>query len=116
MGEVLHPAGISQVRWLLADAFERLAQPDSAAACLERITNDPAPAIQESYLRGILLPFAHRRLVMLYARTGHLEEAKLHWKIFTETVRTPDPDLQPLIAEARAALASAEGMAKSSGR
>jgi tetratricopeptide (TPR) repeat protein len=114
---VLHyPAGMSPIRWLLADAFEHLGRPDSAAIVLERVTRDPAPVPDESHLRGIFLPFAHRRLVLLYARMGRIEDAKLHWQIFSEAMRTPDPEIQPLIAEARAALAGAEGIAKSSAR
>ncbi len=105
-------AGMSMIRWFLADAFEQLDQPDSAAVTLERVTSDPAPAQWEGHTRGILLPFAHRRLVLLYARMGRVEDARRHWKIFTETVRTPDPELQPLIAQARDALARAEGMAR----
>jgi len=113
---VPYRVGMSIVRWSLADAYEHLGQPDSAAVVLERITSDPEPARDERHARGILLPFSHRRLVLLYARMGRLEDARRHWEIFNATVRTPDPELQPLIAEARAALASAEGIAKSTRR
>src|SRR5262249_17061488 len=99
-------AGMSNVRWFLADAFEKLGQPDSAAVTLERVISDPAPWESNRFLHT----FAHRRLTLLYARTGRLEDARRHWQIFSETVRTPDPELQPLIAEARAALTSAEAM------
>ena len=108
IGNVDYPAGMSTVRWALADAFERLGQPDSAAAYLERITSDPTPALQEWGLRGVALPFAHRRLVMLYSRMGRIEDARRHWRIFSETVRTPDPEIRPLIEEARTALLKAE--------
>jgi hypothetical protein len=108
IGEVNNPAGMSTVRWLLADAFEKLGQPDSAAVTLERVVSDPAPALQERQLRGIALPFARRRLVMLYSRMGRIEDARRHWQIFSETVRTPDPEIRPLIEEARAALFKAE--------
>jgi len=101
-------------RSLLADAYEHLGQPDSAALTLERVTSDPAP--WETHLRGVLPPFAHRRLVLLYARMGRFEDARRHWQIFSETVRTPDPELRPMIEEARLALGSAEAMAKSARR
>jgi hypothetical protein len=113
IGQVPYPAGMSVVRCFLADAFEQLGKPDSAAVTLERVTSDPAPSFQEDYLRGMAVPFAHRRLVLLYARMGRIEDAKRHWQIFAATVRTPDPEIRPLIDEARATLASAEGMAKS---
>ena len=111
-----YPAGMWEVRWFLADVFEQLGRPDSAAACLERTVSDPAPAIDECGRHGIAWPFAHRRLVLLYARMGRIEDAKRHWQIFSETMQTPDPEIQPLIAEARAALVSAEGMARSARR
>jgi hypothetical protein len=113
---VPYRVGMSIVRLSLADAFEQLGQPDSAVVVLERITTDPAPARDERTARGILLPFAHRRLVLLYARMGRLEDARRHWEIFNATVRTPDPELQPVIVEARSVLESAERMAKASRR
>ncbi|MEO5618415.1 MAG: protein kinase, partial [Candidatus Eisenbacteria bacterium] len=116
IGGVPYSAGMSAVRWSLADAFEQLGQPDSAAVALERIVSEPASAIQEPWRLGIAFPFAHRRLVLLYARMGRIEDAKRHWKIFSETLRTPDPELRPLIEEARAVLMSAEGMARSTRR
>ena len=87
----------------------RRGSPEISLSCQQVCTGTPNP-------RGIALPFAHRRLVLLYARMGRLEDARRHWQIFTATVRTPDPELEPLIAEARAALMSAEGMAKSARR
>ncbi len=116
LNESSYPAGMSAVRWFLADAFEKLGHPDSAAVCLERVVSDPAAVYQETYLRGIARPFAHRRLVMLYARMGRIEDANRHWQVFTESVRSPDPELQPLIEEARAALANAHGMMRATGR
>ncbi|HYM81003.1 MAG TPA: hypothetical protein VEY91_06280, partial [Candidatus Limnocylindria bacterium] len=117
MGEVHYPAGMSAVQWFLADAFEKLGHPDSAAVYLELIASGPVAFYQKSQLRrGITVPFAHRRLVLLYARMGRIEDAKRHWQIFSETVRTPDPELQPLIAEARAALMGALGMSRSATR
>src|SRR5262249_35355260 len=77
--QVTYRVGLSFVRWSLADIFEHTGQPDSAAAVLERITSDPGPAREEWHARGILLPFAHRRLVLLYARMGRLADARRHW-------------------------------------
>jgi tetratricopeptide (TPR) repeat protein len=115
IGENNYPAAMSVVRWLLADAYEQLGQADSAAATLERVTSEPMPSHWEQYARGIVVPFAHRRLVLLYSRMDRLEDARRHWRIFTEMVRTPDPEIQPLIAEARAALRSAEEAAAKRG-
>ncbi len=109
---------LTQVRWLLADAHERLGRPDSAAAYLE-----PLSLLMETdgrewdiVARGIPYAFANQRLVLLYVRMGRLEDAQRHWKIFSESFTRPDPEVRPLLEEARAALASAEGMAKSEKR
>jgi hypothetical protein len=54
--------------------------------------------------------FGQRRLALLYARMGRLEEAKRHWEIFSETFTHPDPEMQTLAQESRAALMSSKGM------
>lgn len=58
--------------------------------------------------RGLMHSFAHQRLVVLYSRLGRLGDARSEWRIFSETFTHTDPELVPLVEEARAALASAE--------
>jgi tetratricopeptide (TPR) repeat protein len=104
------------IRWLVAEAFDQLGRPDSAAAYFERaIAPPPGGGTNIEQIR-MASSFGHRRLVFLYARIGRLEEARRHWKIFSATFTHPDPALAPLVEEARVALASAEGMAKSARR
>ena len=112
IGAGWYPGGISVVRWFLADAYERLGQPDSAAIYLERVVSEAASSFQESHLRGITWPFAHWRLVMLYARMGRIEDARRHWRTFNETFTRPDQELKPLIEEARAEMVRAEEAAR----
>jgi len=38
-------------------------------------------------------------------------EARRHWQIFSAAFTHPDPEMKPLVEEARAALANAEEMA-----
>ena len=104
------------VRWLVAEAYERLDRPDSAAAYFERAIAPPPVGGSNLYDSRMALSFGHRRLVLLYARMGRLQEARRHWEIFSSTFTRPDPEMLPLVEEARAALASAEGMAKSARR
>lgn len=111
--EVHFRIGLSLVRWTLADAFEALGQTDSAATVLERVVTDPGPWLEELHTRGIMLPFAHRRLALLYSRMGRVEDAERHWSMFRETMRTPDPEIVPLIEEARSAVESARALAAS---
>ncbi len=44
----------------------------------------------------------------LRAALAGLEDARRHWKIFSETFTQPDPELRHLVDEAREALAEAE--------
>src|SRR5258708_24475498 len=71
-----NPPSMSAARCSMAEAYEMLDQPDSAAMWLETVTSDPAPAFQELPVRGIFLPFARRRLVILYSRMGRIEAAR----------------------------------------
>src|SRR5262249_1484661 len=62
------------VRWLVAEAYERMDRPDSAAAYFERaIAVVPEGGTDFAQTR-MASSFAHRRLVLLYARMGRLEE------------------------------------------
>ena len=95
-------------RWTIADAYTHLDRPDSAIVYLEDIANWRSYSEEENRLRGLTHSFAHQRLVVLYARMGRLEDARRHWKIFSETFTNPDPEVRHLIDEAREALAEAE--------
>jgi serine/threonine-protein kinase len=91
------------LRWLAALAYAQLGRTDSAAAMMElviRPTRMPGNAYAQ---RGITFPFAHRRLALWYAMLGKPEQARAHWRVVLETVRTPDADLTPLVEEARRA-------------
>ena len=116
LGYVTDGVGRVPMRWLIGEAWERLGRPDSAAAYLELALSAERMFWDERLPIRMVSPWAHCRLVLLYARMGRIEDARRHWEILRETVRTPDPEIQPLIAEARAALASAEGMARSARR
>jgi hypothetical protein len=95
-------------RWLVAEAHERTGAPDSAVAMFERIASWQGFAVGEPRMRGLAESFAHQRLVLLYARMGRLDDARRHWKIFSETFTQPDPEVAHLIDEARSALEAAE--------
>jgi tetratricopeptide (TPR) repeat protein len=104
------------VRWLVAEAYEHLDRPDSAVAYFERAVA-PVPLGGTDFSQSrMAFAFGHQRLVLLYARMGRAEEARRHWEIFSGTFTRPDPELAPRLAEARAALAGAEGMARSARR
>jgi len=39
---------------------------------------------------------------------GRVDDARRHWKVFSETFMQPDPEVAHLVEEARAALEAAE--------
>ena len=112
IGATQFPAGMSAVRWFLADAFERLGRSDSAAVYLERAVVDPAPAIDEGFLRGVVVPFAHLRLITLYTRMGRVADAERHLAVVEKWFTTPDPEVRRMLEAARTAVRSARGMAR----
>jgi tetratricopeptide (TPR) repeat protein len=89
------------MRWMVAQAYERLGMADSAAATYEQVLWPGGSWVQPMALRGITYSFAHQRLVILYARLGRLDDANRHFRILTESFTTPDPEFRPLLAEAR---------------
>jgi len=93
-------------RWLVAEAWEHVGPPDSAAAAFERVLLPPQS-------RGIVLfvPYAHQRLVMIYASMGRLDDAERHWEEFSATFTNPDPEVKHLFDEARAVIMELRAMA-----
>jgi hypothetical protein len=83
----------------VAEAYEHVGPPDSAAVAFERVLELP-----ES--RGIAVspPYAHQRLVVIYARMGRREDAERHWREFSAAFTNPDPEVRRLLDEARAAI------------
>jgi serine/threonine-protein kinase len=97
-------------RWRLANVFERLGQPDSAAAYLTLAIDPPvlpSPALQTSLL---LEPFARHRMVLLHVRSGNVGAARREYDRLAATFTRPDPDRVAWLAEAREAVRAAETM------
>ena len=94
-------SGLPEARCLLADGFERIGQPDSAAAYLERMTTD-APAW--CYWGGIAQPLARRRLILLYARLGRAADAERHLAVLERWWDRPDDIARRMLEEAREAV------------
>jgi len=91
--------GATPERWLVAEAYEHLGPPDSAAVAFERVLEPP-----ESQGIAFSPPYAHQRLVMIYARMGRREDAERHWREFSAAFTNPDPEVKHLLDEARAAI------------
>lgn len=97
-------------RWRLADAFERLDQPDSAAAYLALVLDPPADVTFDLEATAVLEPFALHRLVLLHARTGNVAAARRAYDRLATTFTRPDPDRVAWLDEAREAVRAAEAM------
>ena len=92
-------------RWFVADAYERLGRLDSAAVYFELLVRPKRMNFVQSEQLGFAHSFALRRLALLYDRMGQPAQARRHWQQFLDTFTDPDPELRPLVVEARAALA-----------
>ena len=84
-------------RWLVADAYQELGQLDSAAAYFELIESTRLP-FQHLALRGLVYPFAERRLALLYHRLRRPEAVAQHWHAFVEAFVTPDPEVKGFLS------------------
>jgi len=97
------------VRWALANAFEQMGQPDSAAFYLERILL-PEWSTVNAYWE---VPYVEQRLALLYVRMGRIADAERHLAAAEQSWDRPDPAIRHLIAEARTAIVSAREEAPS---
>ncbi len=91
----------------LADAFEQMAQPDSAIAALERYLNEPG-----TFRLGVdarVLAATYRRLGELYEAQGHPGRAVEYYDEFVQHWQEADPALQPLVTDVRARIARLVG-------
>jgi DNA-binding SARP family transcriptional activator len=100
------------IRWLVATAYDRLGNSDSASTMYEKVLWAGGSYADYLVLRGIPWSFAHQRLVVLYSRMGRLSDARGHWQKFSEAFTNPDPEFRYLREEARSALRQAEAQAR----
>lgn len=92
------------LRWTVAEAYAQLGKTDSAVAILELLMRPTRMPGNGFALRGFVLPFAHRRSARLDERLGATGDARRHWGIVVATLTRPDPELEPMVKEARHAL------------
>jgi hypothetical protein len=94
------PSGAA-ARLLVAEAYERLGQLDSAATFYLRALDPSHVPFGHLALRGLVHPFALRRLALVYERSGRPAAAAPYWKELRSTLATPDRDLRDLIPRDR---------------
>jgi hypothetical protein len=91
-------------RWLVAESFRELGQPDSAVAYYGLLTEPANNTFSEVCQQGVLFSFAHRYLALLHTELGQLDHAQSHWLTFLEAFTEPDPDYGWMVEEGRAEL------------
>lgn len=91
--------------WTLAEACNRLGEPDPAAAYYRRLTASQGVMHEGNLVNlGIAYPFAMFGLARLYQQRGEEAAARDHYLRFLDTFTQPDADVAWMVAEARAAL------------
>lgn len=95
--------GVAPERLLVAQAYEQLGRPDSAAAFYSSLLDPDNPA-------RTLDSIARLKIVVLSARMGRSADAERHLAILKRDISNPDPDVARMLDEARAAVRVRRGL------
>ena len=93
--------------YLRARIWDAAGQPDSAVAEYERAVTRPSPG--SLFYEAAEVPHAMRRLGELYEQKGNRAKAAEWYQKFVDLWRDADPELQPVVADAKQRLAQLTG-------
>ena len=93
----------------IGHAFYRGDMPDSALVHLERFVNTPYLTRYEMLIDGVFLAHSYRMLGELYDDKGDVVNARKYYGKFIELWAKADPELQPVVQQARARLEALAG-------
>ncbi len=93
------------LRWVTANAFERMGQRDSAVAFHELLLRPTAIPPGHYALRGLVNGFAHQRLAQLLEQRGDRDAALAHYDRLLASFVRPEGNAVALVADARRARA-----------
>jgi len=96
--------------FLLARAYERAGERDSAVAVYERAVT--TPGYTRAFEEDATLGPTYRRLGELYEERGQLDKARDYYGRFVDLWKDADPELQPLVRDVKQRLVrlTAEGV------
>jgi tetratricopeptide (TPR) repeat protein len=86
------------VRWVLADAYTHLGEPEAAIQELDAVLQ----VCDDMAWHLLAYPAAHFRLGRLHAQLDNAGQAREHFVTFLDTFTDPDPDYEWMVEEARA--------------
>jgi tetratricopeptide (TPR) repeat protein len=102
-------SGRLPIRWLVAEAYEKTGRIERAAESYEGVLSPVKLSdITELYEFPAYCSFAHYRLVHLYSQLGKEVESRRHYDAFRAIFTEPDPELAPMLEEARLAVTTSE--------
>ena len=81
-------------RWLVASAYQRLGQLDSAAHYYELVVNPLRIDWLERFRHGITFTFGHQRLAAVYEALGQADETRRHRRIVADLWANADEELR----------------------
>ena len=93
-GQRIGIPGTLAERWLVASAYQRLGQPDSAVLYYELVVDPPRIDWLERFRHGITFTFGHQRLAAVYEGLGQADEARRHRRIVADLWANADEELR----------------------
>jgi len=96
---------LTWAHWWLADAFEQMGRPDSAAWYLEQLERTVTGSDDGAYSA-----FVHRRLALLDVKLGRIADAERNLAAAEQAWDQPDPAVRRMLDEARSAVRAARAM------
>lgn len=91
----------------LAQAYERMGQPDSALAAYERVAT--TPGLYRMFQDRLTLSQTYKRLGELHEERGDRQRAVEYYNRFVDLWRDADPELQPIVSDVKDRIARLAG-------
>jgi hypothetical protein len=89
------------LRWVVANAYEKAGQPDSAAVFYELLLRPTSIPPGHYALRGLASGFAHQRLAALLEQRGARDEARAHLEQLLASFVRPQGSATRVVADAQ---------------